>query len=106
MNRAGCLTVAGAAVFMTFLGVAAACDDHVGKCELEAWVANRNATVGLVSIDGSATCDKGSATIRMYDGDKFLGVVRGQIQGHAFQAVAINLPAYQDLKIKYSIQPR
>ena len=51
MNRAGCLTVAGASVLMTFFGVAVACDDHVGKCGLEAWKASRAG--GYVAIEGS-----------------------------------------------------
>lgn len=91
-------------MFMVCLDTAFACDDHVGKCELEAWRAQPTA-MGLLSIDGSATCDKGHATIRMYDGDKFLGVATGLVQGHALQAVAVEVPAYTDLKIKYSITP-
>ena len=105
MERVGCLAVAIATAFSLCLGVAVACDDHVGKCELEAWRANP-AAMGMVSIDGSATCDSGSATIRLYDGAKFLGVATGIIRGHALQAVAMDVPAYTDLKIKYSIRPR
>ena len=80
------------------------CDDHVGKCKLEAWRANK-AGSSMLMIDGSATCDKGSATIRLYDGDKFLGVATGFVEGHALQAVATGIPAYQALGIKYSITP-
>ncbi len=101
--RAGCLTVVLATVLLG-VATALACDDHVGKCDLEAWRASAS-SMG-VSIDGSATCDKGSATIRLYDGDKFLGVANGFIEGHALQAVAMDVPTYANLKIKYSIRPR
>ena len=49
-----------AAVCMLALGTgfAVACDDHVGKCELEAWRA-QSPLGGMLGIDGSATCDKG-----------------------------------------------
>lgn len=84
--------------------VAVACDDHHGKCTLEAWRAQ--STAGLLTIDGSATCDKGRATIRLYDGDKFLGVATGYIRGHALRALGTGIESYGNLKIKYSLQPR
>ena len=84
-------------------GVAAACDDHVGKCTLEAWRAN--AVMGMLMIEGSATCDAGMATIRLYDGKKFVGVAQGVVEGHALNAVATNIPAPKSLSIKYSIRP-
>ena len=86
------------------LGVAAACDDHVGKCKLEAWRAN-SAPMGMLMIEGSATCNSGMATIRLYDGEKFLGVAQGVVEGHALNAVATNIPAHQSLSIKSSIRP-
>ncbi len=85
-------------------GVAVACDDHMGKCTLEAWRANL-APMGMLMIEGSATCDAGMATLRLYDGKKFLGVAQGVVEGHALNAVATNIPAYQSLSIKYSIRP-
>ena len=86
------------------LGVAAACDDHVGKCKLEAWRAN-SAPMGMLMIEGSATCNSGMATIRLYDGEKFLGVAQGVVEGHALNAMATNIPAHQSLSIKSSIRP-
>ena len=84
---------------------ALACDDHHGKCKIEDWIARYNAAMGLSFIDGVTTCDKGRATIRFYDGDKFIGMARERIEGHAFDAIE-KLPPYKDLKIKYSIEPR
>ena len=103
MKRAGCLAVALAAV--VFLGVAMACDDHVGKCELEAWRAMRPAA-GMLPIDGSATCAEGSINIRLYDDGKFIGTASGIIQGHALTAFSQNIQvAPKALTIKYSIVP-
>lgn len=85
-------------------GPVLACDDHVGKCKLEAWRAN-SPGMGMVMIEGSATCDRGRAMIRLYDGDKFLGVATGLVRGHALQAAATDISAYQTLVIKYSITP-
>ena len=36
--------------FVLSFGVAVACDDHVGKCTLEAWRAN--AAMGMLMIEG------------------------------------------------------
>lgn len=89
--------------FVLSFGVAVACDDHVGKCTLEAWRAN--AAMGMLMIEGSATCDAGIATIRLYDGKKFLGVAQGVVEGHALNAMATNIAAHQSLSIKFSIRP-
>ena len=97
--------VVAAVAVLFWYGPVLACDDHVGKCKLEAWRAN-SAGMGLVMIEGSATCDRGRATIRLYDGDKFLGVATGLVRGHALQAAATDIAAYQALAIKYSITPR
>ena len=90
------------AVVMGF-SVAGAYDDHVGKCKLEAWRAN--SAMSMLMIEGSATCNSGMATIRLYDGEKFLGVAQGVVEGHALNAVATNIPAHKSLSIKYSIRP-
>ena len=95
---------------LTLMGIlfsaamAMACDDHHGKCTLEAWRAQNES--GIFMLDGSATCDEGRATVRLYDGDKFLGVATGLIRGHALQAMTTNVPPYKSLAIKYSIRPR
>ena len=107
MNRASCLAVVGAAVLMAFFGTAVACDDHVGKCELEAWRSAYTPMVKLLVIEGSATCNEGSINTRLYDGEKFIGTADGIIQGHAAYAAAHNIQARPTaLTIKYSIQPR
>jgi len=90
------------AVVMGF-SVAGACDDHVGKCKLEAWRAN--SVMSMLMIEGSATCNSGMATIRLYDGEKFLGVAQGVVEGRALNAVATNIPVHKSLSIKYSIRP-
>ena len=84
---------------------ASACDDHVGKCEIESW--RWYSTGDYLTIDGAATCDSGSITIRVYDGEgaTFLGVATGFIEGHAFDAIATNVSKPTSVSIKYSIDP-
>ena len=104
MIRIGFLAAAGLAVVVMSVGTALACDDHVGKCELEAWRSYR--TGDYVTIEGSATCDAGRITVRLYDGTKFLGIADGGVRAHAAEAIASDVGAYESLSIKYSIQPR
>ena len=84
---------------------ALACDDHIGTCEIEDW--RWQNAMGMLSIEGSTTCDSGLAHIRLYDegGDepRFLGVAQGLIQGHALTAFATDIDKPQSLSIKYSI---
>ena len=54
----------------------------------------------------SATCDRGRAVIRVYDGDKFIGVVDGYIRHHALDIIENDIPPYQSLNLKYGIDPR
>ena len=60
---------------------------------------------GSLIIEGVATCDTGKATIRLYDGETFLGITKGFIEGHAFSAIANDVTASAGLSIKYSIDP-
>ena len=81
-----------------------ACDDHHGACELEAW--RHTYTAGILSIEGSATCNKGFITIRLYDGDSFIGVANGFVDGHTAQAAALDISRQpESLTLKYSISP-
>ena len=95
-----------AAAGLVWIGAASACDDHVGKCEIEAWRWYAPLP-GMLSIEGSVSCDSGIANIRLFeqDGDeqKFLGVATGIIAGHALQAIANNIDEPQNLAIRYSI---
>ena len=103
------LTVALALAVAIFCAAAAmACDDHAGVCEVEAWRAY-NALPGMLMIEGSATCDSGMASIRIYDvaggEERFLGTATGVVEGHALQAVANEIDAPGELGIRVSIQP-
>ena len=87
--------------------VAVACDDHHGKCTLEAWRSSHAARLAMLKIEGSATCNEGFVNIRLYDEGKFLGVADGLIEGHVLQAFGRDLPTKpKALTIKYSIDPR
>ena len=89
------------------VGSALACDDHVGTCDIEAW--RWQNAMGMLTIEGSATCDSGLAHIRLYEesgGESlFLGVAQGIIQGHALTALATDIDRPKSLSIKYSIDP-
>lgn len=91
-------------------GGALACDDHVGKCEIEAWRYTHTPAMRVLTIEGSASCDKGSAKIRLFtdpEKSQFLGVADGLIEGHALNAVAFAIYEKPEaLFIRYSIQPR
>ena len=74
-----------------WFGVALACDDHIGKCEIEEWRWDYTAIMETLTIEGSATCDTGKVSMRLYDGEgegaEFLGVRdriyhRARLQGH------------------------
>ena len=73
-------------------------------CEIEDW--RWQSSFGdILMLDGVTTCDSGTATIRLYDEDAFLGIANGFIEGHAFQAMASGIGKPADLTIKYSIEP-
>ena len=94
---------------LVWAGIAHACDDHHGTCEIEDW--RWYSTVGsFLTVEGVATCDTGHIRIRLYEGDgdkpKFLGTAEGFVHGHVFDAIGQNIPEPQSLSIKYSIEPQ
>lgn len=87
-----------------------ACDDHVGKCELEDW-RWKESFGNMLEIEGVATCNKGMISIRIYEkegeDETFLGTTTGFINGHVITAVASDIE-YIDpdaIMIRYAIQP-
>ena len=102
------LIVAAAAGLLS-AGIAQACDDHHGTCEIEDW-RWYTAAGSFLMVEGVATCDTGYIRIRFYEGDgdkpKFLGTAEGFVQGHVFDAIGQNIPEPQLLSIKYSIEPQ
>ncbi len=89
------------------VGVASACDDHDGECEIEDW--RPVDMFGSLQIEGVATCDSGLISIRLYDEasgeSKYLGNAAGFIQGHTFSAIATDISEPESLMIRYSIDP-
>ena len=105
--KSGMIAIAG----ILLASSALACDDHFGKCDLEAWRYTHTPFMQAMTIEGSTTCDTGSATIRLFSSDsgseEFIGVAQGLIEGHALQATALGIHKKpEDLSIKYSIEPR
>ena len=89
---------------------ALACDDHVGKCEIEDWNYSYTSMMKALTIDGVATCDAGEVRLRLYDGEgddrKFLAVDTAYIEGHIFKALVLPVESKpKALSIKYSIKP-
>ena len=87
-----------------------ACDDHHGACEVEDWRYWHIEAARILGIEGVATCDTGTITIRLYqeaDGEpQFLGIADGRIEGHVLTANAVAIhkkPTH--MSIKYSIEP-
>ncbi len=62
--------------------------------------------MGMLTIEGSATCNSGLASIRLYDGEAYLGNASGLVEGHALSAMATGIDKPGDLQIKYSINTR
>ena len=90
-------------------GIAQACDDHHGTCEIEDW-RWYSAAGSFLMIEGVATCDAGHVRIRLYEGEgdkpNFPGTAQGFIEGHSFEAIAQNIQPPETLSIKYSIEPQ
>ena len=86
---------------------ALACDDHIGKCDVEDWRWS-GPTGGYLTIEGVATCDTGRIRLRLYEGEggKFLGVASSGIKGHTFEAIATDIKSVSTVAIKYTIEPR
>ena len=102
--------IAAAAAGLLCVGVAQACDDHHGTCEIEDWRWH-TAMGNFLMVEGVTTCVKGFIQIRLYDGEgdhrQFLGVASGFVSGHVFDAIAENIDSRpQSLSIKYSIDPQ
>ena len=99
-----------AAALLFPAGVALACDDHHGTCEIEDWKATYMTGMQAIRIDGVATCDTGRITLRLYDGEgndrKFIAVETTYIEGHAFKEFARPFPKPAALSIRYSIEQR
>lgn len=97
------------AAWLMGTGAALACDDHVGKCEIEDWTYTYTASMQALILDGVATCDEGKVSLRLYDGEgaarKFIGVETAYIEGHIFQALKHLTAKPKALSIKYSIGP-
>lgn len=64
-----------------------ACWDAAAReaCAVTDWSA-ANSSIGAVKMTGAASCKTGLATIRLYDGDRFVGAEQAVIEGFAFQA--------------------
>lgn len=90
-------------------GLAMACDDHHGACEIEDWTYSYTAVMQSLVIEGVATCNAGKIRMRLYDGhgeqQEFVGVDTAYLEGHIFKTILLPVEKPRNLSIKYSIQP-
>ena len=90
-------------------GTVGACDDHVGKCEIEDFLYRIEGFDNLV-IRGVTTCDSGKIIIRVYDGEgesrKLVAIADGYIVSHTFTAMSSGGVSYMpdNVSFHYSIQ--
>ena len=96
--------------FCSAFTAALACDDHIGKCEIEDWKHTYTGMMELLVIDGVTTCDAGEVRLRLYDGEgdarKLLAVDTAYIEGHIFKALVLPVESKpKALSIQYSIKP-
>ena len=95
--------------FVAGTAAAVACDDHVGRCEIEDW-RHVSAAGDRLLVEGVTTCDAGRIMLRLYDGEgdgrRFLAATQSVIGGHTFQAVVVDVAEPESLSIKYSIEPQ
>lgn len=108
MKRLIVMAIMASALFAS--GVVGACDDHVGKCEIEDWRWFKISEVNMLTIEGVASCDSGMISVRIYEGvgdsQKFLSIATGFVEGHTFTAIADNIRDFHpdDIAIRYSIR--
>ena len=97
--------IALTAAAMLASGAALACDDNVGKCEIEDWRWYSNPG-NILSIEGVTTCDAGEIVIRLYEGEggRFLGSIDSFTNAHTFTAIAIEIAKPSALTFKYGIE--
>lgn len=72
------------------------------NCKIEDW---RSTMVlgNILQIEGVTTCKKGMIHIRLYDGEKFIGLGQGIIEGNTFTTMTQGVSNPANLKIKYSV---
>ena len=63
---------------------------------------------GVLTIEGSATCDTAVILFRLYDGvgsdAQFLGTIQRVIDGYAILGIGMNIPKVEYIAFKYSIE--
>ena len=89
-------------------GIARACDDHVGTCQIDDWRSYQQ--LNYLNIEGVATCDSGKVNLRIYDGDgdnaRFIATTYAYIEGHSFHAIATNIEEpLSNITLRYSVEP-
>ena len=79
--------------------------DEPNRCYLEDWRYSHVPRINWIKIEGATSCLDGEIIIRVYNGNKLLGVVEATINGYAFSALMSHVPTPPlALEIRYVIQ--
>ena len=74
-------------------------------CEIEAWRWYYYDVVETLYIEGATTCKTGIITMRIYDGNAYIGNAEGLVNGHTFTLPVNAVTAKpSSVSIKYSIE--
>ena len=74
------------------------------QCVLEDWRYHHEPILHLLTIEGATSCATGTIHIRVYEGEKFIGVATGFIEGFTFVADVMQVKQNPEkLSIKYTI---
>ncbi len=96
-------------MFFVWSGMAEACDDQGGKCQVEEWRSAHDKMLGFLLVEGVTTCDKGRIRIRVYDTSgekpKFLGTSAGRFRNHTFREMITEFPKKPaSMSIKFNVE--
>ena len=73
------------------------------ECKVENWKYSAAGGGGSWTyIEGTSNCPTGTIHLRIFEGEKFLGVNRGHIDGFAFKS-SIQMKAPKTMRIQYVI---
>ena len=102
------LVVFATIIFFVWTGLAEACHDHGGQCQVKEWRSIHNNLYEHLIIEGMTTCEMGSVGVRVYDtsGDeqKFLGAGSTMFMGHTFRVRVLDFPQQPaSLSVKFHI---
>lgn len=95
--------LAGAAMALAL----AAGSAEAQACQIEDYRAKYHASLGWISVKGTATCPRTHLTIRLYDSaGVYLGSDRTAFSGYVFESYTQDVPHEpQGIQVRYTMEP-